>query len=546
MTIFIGGAWPYANGSLHIGHIAALLPGDILARYFRLKGESVCYVSGSDCHGTPILIRAKKEGVSPESIADHYHNEFKDCFERLGFSYNLYNRTTDKFHKEFVQEFFIKLWDRGYVYKKVIEQAYCEACRQFLPDRFVVGICPHCGSSARGDQCDACGSLLEPYQLSDKRCSICGEAPEFKPSEHFFLALSRLEPVIREYIKSAQGWRTNAIKLSQRYIDEGLKDRAVTRSLDWGIEVPISGYEDKKIYVWVEAVLGYLSASRKWAAEHEKDWDEIWSDASLHYYVHGKDNIPFHTVILPALLRAAGNYHLPDRIVSSEYLTLEGRKISTSSDWAVWIPYILERYDPDSIRYFFIINGPEKRDTDFSWREFINSHNGELLGAYGNFVNRSLVFIRRYFDGKIPPGSCDPKVHKAILNLYPEIGQLIEDGAFKDAIEHIFTFIRSANKFFDGQQPWVSIKEDLDKCQNALFTCAQIILNLSNVLEPFLPFSSGKIRNMLKVEKAVWEYSEIPSGSDISTTDILFARIDKKVIEEETQKLLERDGHNRL
>jgi len=537
MNVFIGGAWPYANGSLHIGHIAALLPGDVLARYFRLKGHNVCYVSGSDCHGTPIQIRANKEGVSPEQIANHYHREFKECFDKLGFSYELYNHTNDSYHISFVQEFFINLLESGYIYKKTIEQAFCDKCNQFLPDRFVVGRCPNCGSSAKGDQCDVCGSLLEPSNLNDRRCGICGETPVFKLSEHFFLALSKLEQFIKEYINCSCGWRANAIGLSQRYIDEGLRDRAVTRDLEWGIPVPIEGFESKKIYVWVEAVLGYLSASKKWAQSCGANWESIWSENSLHYYVHGKDNIPFHTIILPALLKAHGNLHLPDRIISSEYVTLEGRKISTSQNWAVWIPYLLERYNPDTIRYFFIANGPEKRDTDFSWREFINSHNGELLGAYGNFVNRSLVFIQKYFDSKVPEGQCNPDIRKSLTELYVIVGDLIEQGNFKDAIETVFSFIRSANKYFDEEQPWLTVKDNIVKCKETLHTCVQIIANLSTLLEPFLPTSSNKIRNMLQIETLDWEYTEVPSGSKIGTVTILFERINKKTIEEETERL---------
>ncbi|MCX7708305.1 MAG: methionine--tRNA ligase [Clostridia bacterium] len=537
MTILIGGAWPYANGSLHIGHIAGLLPGDILARYFRSKGEEVCYVSGSDCHGTPIQIRARKEGVDPASIAGRYHEEFSDCFKKLGFSYDLYTKTDDPAHKNFVHDFFLELRDQGYIYKKSIEQAYCDTCHQFLPDRFVIGICPQCRSHARGDQCDQCGSLLDPILLQDRKCSVCGEAPVFKATEHFFLALSRLEAFIREYVANAEGWRTNAINLSQRYIEEGLKDRAVTRDLDWGIDVPVFGFENKKIYVWVEAVLGYLSASYQWCRENKRDWNELWSDFATHYYIHGKDNIPFHTIILPALLKAYGNVHLPDRIISSEYLTLEGRKISTSGNWAIWIPYLLEHYHPDSIRYFFIANGPEKRDTDFSWREFINSHNGELLGAFGNFVNRSLVFVQKYFDSSIPEGQCSPAIEQSLQGLYPKAGKQIEEGNFKDALEAIFSLVRTANKYFDEEQPWISIKGDLNKCKNTLFTCIQIIANLSSLLEPFIPFSAEKIRHMLNISGPTWKYHSVDAATRLLQVEILFERIDKNVIEEELQRL---------
>ena len=537
MDVFIGGAWPYANGALHIGHIAALLPGDILARYSRLKGYNVCYVSGSDCHGTPIQIRANKEGVSPEQIANRYHNDFKECFDKLGFSYDLYNQTNDLYHSSFVQDFFTILLNSGYIYKKTIEQAYCESCNQFLPDRYVVGKCPNCGNSAKGDQCDACGSLLEPADLVGRKCGICGESPVFKASEHFFFALSKLKEFIKEYINNSCGWRSNAIGLSQRYIDEGLRDRAVTRDLEWGISVPVEGFEGKKIYVWVEAVLGYLSASKKWAQINGSDWNTLWTDNSLHYYVHGKDNIPFHTIILPALLKAYGNLHLPDRIISSEYMTLEGRKISTSQNWAVWIPCLLERYNPDSIRYFLIANGPEKRDTDFSWREFINSHNGELLGAYGNLVNRSLVFIQKSFDSRVPEGQCNPSIRKSLTELYTIAGSLIEQGNFKEAIDTIFSFIRSSNKYFDEEQPWITAKDNVKKCKETLHTCVQIIVNLSILLEPFLPLSSSKVQNMLKLVLNDWKYTEVASGADIGTVSILFERIDKKSIEEETERL---------
>jgi len=537
MNIFIGGAWPYANGSLHIGHIGGLLPGDVLARYFRLKGCNVCYVSGSDCHGTPIQIRASKEGVSPEQIANHYHKEFIDCFDKLGFSYDLYTQTNDPYHCNFVQEFFTNILESGYIYTKTIEQAFCDKCNQFLPDRFVVGKCPNCGSSAKGDQCDTCGSLLEPSNLNDRRCSLCGEVPTFKPSEHFFLALSKLEQFIKEYITHSKGWRSNAINLSQRYVDEGLRDRAITRDLEWGISVPLEGFENKKIYVWVDAVLGYLSASKQWAQANHVNWESIWSENSLHYYVHGKDNIPFHTIILPSLLKAHRNLHLPDRIISSEYVTLEGRKISTSQNWAVWIPYLLEHYDPDTIRYFFIANGPEKRDTDFSWREFINSHNGELLGAYGNFVNRSLVFIQKYFDSSVPEGQCNSNIRNSLTELYLIVGTLIEQGSFKDAIEAIFLFIRSANKYFDEEQPWLKLKDNIIQCKITLHTCVQIITNLSVLLEPFLPASSNKVQKMLKIENRDWNYTEVLSGSKIGIVSILFERIDKKLIEEETERL---------
>jgi len=538
MNVLIGNAWPYANGSLHIGHIAALLPGDVLARYFRAKGDTVFLVSGSDCHGTPVSIRARQENKTPEEISSYYHNEFVDCFNRLGFSYDLYVKTSDNEHKNFVKDFHKKLYEGGYVYEKSIPQAYCDKCRQFLPDRFVKGLCPHCGKPARGDQCEACGSVLEPENLLQAQCSICGETPEFRPTRHLYLAITRMKDELERYVESHAHWRKNAYEMSKRYIREGLCDRSLTRDLDWGIDVPKEGYQDKKIYIWAENVLGYLSDCYTLCCRKGIDFYEFWN-SSRQYYVHGKDNIPFHTIILSALLIGSTDtkLKLPDEIISSEYLTLEGRKISTSENWAIWAKDIIDRYNPDSIRYFLIANGPEKRDTDFTWREFINSHNGELLGAYGNFVNRSLVFIQKYFENKVPKAQCNQSILQSLKKFYSSVGELIEHGNFKEALDTIFAFVRTANKYFDEEQPWITIKNDIEKCKETLNTCVQIIANLSLLLEPFLPFSSAKIKNMLKIEKANWQHIEVPAGLELGKVEILFERIDKKVIQEEEARL---------
>lgn len=537
MSIFIGGAWPYANGSLHLGHIAALLPGDILARYYRLKGEDVLYVSGSDCHGTPISIRADKEKVAPEVITNKFHKEFADCFRKLGFSYDLYTRTDQEFHRSVVQEVFLKLYENGYIYRKSINQVYCEKCQKFLPDRFVEGICPHCGNAARGDQCEYCSKLLDPLELNNKKCKICGSTPTVKTTEHLFFALSKFQALLEKYINEASGWRENAIGLAKRYLNEGLIDRAATRDLPWGVDVPVDGFEGKKVYVWIEAVIGYLSASKQWAKEKNCEWERFWSNDVISYFVHGKDNIPFHTLILPALLLGLGDLHLPDRIISSEYLTFEGRKISTSNNWAVWVPYILDNYNPDSIRYFLAINGPEKRDGDFSWREFISRHNGELLGAFGNLVNRTLVFIQKSFDGKLPTGEICSEIKERIIELYVNVGEKISEGQFKNALEEIFEFVRYANKYFDEKQPWIQIKENTEECEKTLYTCVQIIANLSNLLTPFIPFSCDKIRGFLKLREAVWKFIEKDTTIPIEQTEILFERIDKSKIQEEISKI---------
>ena len=538
MNILIGGAWPYANGSLHIGHIAALLPGDVLARYYRAKGDSVFYVSGSDCHGTPVVIRARQENKSPQEISDYYHIEFEECFKRLGFSFDLYSKTSSTEHKEFVTSYHKKLYSSGFVYENSSLQAFCENCNQSLPDRYVIGNCPKCGKDARGDQCEYCGSVLEAESLHDSKCFICGNTPVFKSSLHLFLAITKLKEELSLYISSHTDWRKNAVELSRRYINEGLRDRAITRDLDWGIDVPRESYADKKIYIWAENVLGYLSVCHTLCKQKGIDFLEFWNSCK-QYYIHGKDNIPFHTIILPALLLGRNDVELrlPDEIISSEHLTLEGKKISTSGNWAIWVKDISAQYEADSIRYFLIANGPEKRDTDFSWREFINSHNGELLGAYGNFVNRSLVFIQKYFDSKVPKAECNPAIKKALIELYPNIGTLIEAGNFKESLDTIFSFIRSANKYFDVEQPWNNIKENVEKCEETLSTCVQIIANLSVLLNPFLPFTSKKIQDMLNLDVDKWGYIELSSEKYIAPVSILFERIDKKVILEEEQKL---------
>ncbi len=425
MNILIGGAWPYANGSLHIGHVASLLPGDILARYFRLKGENVLYVSGSDCNGTPIAVRAKEEGVSVSAIAERYHEEFAGCFKELGFTFDLYTRTDSAFHHREVQNIFNTLKEKGFLYKKEVEQTYCETCSQFLPDRYVEGNCPHCGKPARGDQCDACSSLLEPHELEERSCKLCGSAPAGRKTEHFYFALSSFQQELEEYLEQARkkgGWRDNAIQMTSRYLQEGLRDRAATRDLENGVPVPVAGFNDKKIYVWIEAVSGYLTASKQWSEQSGRDWRPFWKEGSIAYYVHGKDNIPFHSIIWPAILSGVGGLKLPDHIVSSEYVTIENRKLSTSGNWAVWVPDLLKRYHPDSIRYFLTINGPERRDADFSWREFIYSHNSELLGAYGNLVNRTLKFIEKSFGGKVPAGRLDKEIEQLIKRLFNKRG----------------------------------------------------------------------------------------------------------------------------
>lgn len=536
---FIGGAWPYANGSLHLGQVAGLISGDILARYFRAKGDEVLYVSGSDCHGTPIALRAVKEGVVPRVITDKYHSEFTYCFEKLGFSYDIYTKTDTKNHYDFVQQVFKELYKNGGIYPKEMKQVYCPHCEQFLPDRFVEGTCPHCGNEAKGDQCDFCSELLEPLELRNKKCGLCGGKTEVRQSQHLFLKLPLYEKQLKRYVKSAKGWRDNAIAMTERYLKEGLRERAATRDLKYGIDVPIEGYEDKKIYVWVEAVCGYLSATKAVSEERNICWKDFWGEDVESYFIHGKDNIPFHSLILPAILLGLGNLHLPDHMVSSEYLTIEGRKLSTSRNWAIWVPYMVENYNADSIRYFLIINGPEKRDSDFSWREFVNRHNGELLGAFGNFINRTLAFVEKSFQAVVPQGQLEKSVENEIKETYNKAGNYIEEFKFKNAMESIFDLIKYGNKYFDEKSPWIEIKENRESCSNTLYNCVQIIANLSNLLEPFLPFSCDKIRNMLHIKDNSWSMIYFNSKEPLRDVKPLYSRIEKTVVEKEIQRLKE-------
>lgn len=536
-NILIAGAWPYANGSLHIGHVAGLLAGDVLARYHRAKGDRVCYVSGSDCHGTPVALRAKREGLTPWEVSDRFHEEFSRCFQWLGFGYDLYSKTSSEEHIRFVQEFHEKLYGSPYVYEKEVPQAYCEGCKSFLADRFVTGKCPVCGEAARGDQCDACGEVLEPEQLIEPVCAVCGERISFRNTRHLYIAISRLEKELKAYVESHENWRKNAVALSKRYIEEGLRDRALTRDLDWGIDVPRKGYEDKKIYIWAENVLGYLSLSRLVAKERGWDFKELWGEEARHYYVHGKDNIPFHTIILPALLLAEGeDWHLPDHIISSEYLTLEGKKISTSQNYAIWVKDLIGRYEADSLRYYLLANGAEKRDADFSWQGFITSHNNELLGAWGNFVNRTLIFITKYLDGRVPEGILEKGLEEEIDRLYEKIGKKVEGGRLKEAIDDIFAFVRFSNKYFDLGKPWITRNTSLRDCQDTLYNCVQLIVNLAVLLEPFLPFSSEKVLGWFLLDSS-WKRKTVPTGFVIPETEILFRRIDRERIGKEEEKL---------
>lgn len=540
MNIIVGNAWPYANGPLHLGRIAVWLPGDVIARYHRLMGDDVIFVSGTDCHGTPVTMKAKEEGTTPIETVEKYHQEFKTCFENLGFSFDIFTKTHSEYHEEKVKEFILELYNKGYIYEKNVEQIYCETCNNFLLDRYIEGKCPHCGEITSGEQCEECSEIIEVDDLIDKRCKVCKSEPVVKNTNHLFFALSKFETDVRRLIIRQHGWRDNAEKIVNRYLKEGLRDKAVTRDFNWGVDVPLDGYEDKKIFVWIEAVMGYLTASMKCLEDKKEDFLEYWKgEDSRIYFVHGKDNIPFHTIIFPAILSGLGIKNPNLRVISSEYLKLEGKNFSAVKNWAIWSDYIVKNYNVDSVRYYLLLNSPEENDTDFTWRDFINTSNTDLVGSLGNFVNRTLLFCKRNFNSRIPKGEISRKFQQDILNLYFEVGDKIEEGQFNSALNDIFNFIKKANKYFDNEKPWISIEKDRKKCEETIYVCIQIIVNISNLLEPFIPFTTKKIRRFLDLEDPIWSYIEKKQGN-IKEIEILFERIDKKIAIDEVKRLKEK------
>ena len=549
--IFIAVAWPYANGPLHLGQIAgAYLPPDIFARYHRTKGNEVLMVSGSDQHGTPITIKAEQEGKKPGEIAARYHRQFLESWQRLGISFDLFTTTGTENHARVTQDIFLTLLERGYIFKDTLSQPYCPRCQRFLADRYVEGTCPFCSSpAARGDQCEACGKPLSPAELVAPRCRICGTTPVFRDTEHFFLKLSEFNDRLLDWVKQQTHWRPNVLNFSRRYLEEGLKDRAITRDIEWGVAVPLEGFEDKRIYVWFEAVIGYLSAAKEWASisgDGEK-WRDFWqnSEAKSYYFI-GKDNIPFHTLIWPAMLMGYGdNLNLPYDVPANEFLTIEGRKLSTSQNWAVWLLDYLDGYDPDPLRYLLSINMPETSDTDFSWREFVRRNNDELVATYGNLVHRVLTFVFRNFEGSVPePGEYDTQDSQILTgarNTLDKVDGLLHGCHFREAIRTIMALAQEANRYLDDKSPWKKIKEDRQAAATSLYVALNVITCLKTVLYPFLPFSSQRLHEYLgftgRTEDYGWNWQELPPGQKLLSPQPLFSKLDDSLVEEETRKL---------
>lgn len=540
MNVIIGNAWPYANGPLHLGRIAVLLPGDILARYHRMMGDDVVFLSGTDCHGTPVTMKAKEEGITPIETVEKYHKEFQTCFKSLDFSFDIFEKTHTEYHEEKVKEFILELYDKGYIYEKNVEQTFCEKCNEYLADRYIVGACPKCGEEATGDGCENCSESFESQELINKRCKTCNTEPILRETKHLFFTLAKFENDVKRIFIRQTGWRENAQKILKRYLDEGLRDRAVTRDFDWGVDVPLDGYEDKKIFVWIEAVMGYLTASMKCLEERDEDYKEYWQgEDSRIYFVHGKDNIPFHTMIFPAILAGLEIKNPNIRIISSEYLKLEGKPFSSVKNWALWADYVCKNYNVDSLRYYLALNSPEDKDTDFTWRDYINVNNNDLCSNFASFVNKVLVFSKKNYGTRMPTGKIDDKLKNEVLNLYFSVGDNIEEGHFNYALNEIMSFCRKWNKYFEDNKLWDNIERNPFKCREVIYNCIQVIVNLANLLEPFMPKTCEKIRRTLVLNEPIWSFVEKKDGV-INAPNILFARIDKKRAIEEVARLKEK------
>jgi len=554
----ITAALPYTNGPIHIGHLAGVyVPADIYARYLRLTGNDVAFICGSDEHGVPITIKAKKEGVTPQDIVDKYHAIIKKSFEDFGISLDNYSRTTAKTHHETASEFFTTLYNKGEFTEEVTEQLYDEEANQFLADRFVVGTCPKCGNEeSYGDQCENCGTSHNATDLINPKSAITGNVPTLKQTKHWFLPLDKHEAFLREWILEGhkKDWKPNVYGQVKSWIDDGLRPRAVTRDLDWGIPVPLPEAEGKVLYVWFDAPIGYISATKEWAAREGKDWEPYWKDKNtkLVHFI-GKDNIVFHCIIFPAMLKAEGSYILPDNVPANEFLNLEGNKLSTSKNWAVWLPEYLEDFpnQQDVLRYALTANAPETKDNDFTWKDFQARNNNELVAIFGNFINRVVVLTNKYYNGIIPTPSEFTQIDEetlAAVKAYPAvISSSIERFRFREASQELMNLARLGNKYLADEEPWKVIKVDETRTQTIMFVALQIASALATLSEPFLPFTSNKLKDILAVTSNAVEMSWddistkdtlLPAGHHIGKAELLFSKIEDETVQAQVDKLL--------
>ena len=545
----ITAALPYANGPVHIGHLAGVyIPADIYARYLRLKGEEVLFVCGSDEHGVPIAIKAKKEGVSPQDIVDRYHGIIKDSFERFGVTFDIYSRTTSETHREHASAFFRTLYEKGEFVEEESEQYFDPEAGQFLADRYIVGTCPRCQNErAYGDQCESCGSTLNPTDLINPKSAISGATPILKKTKHWYLPLDKHEPFLRHWILDEhKEWKSNVYGQCRSWLDGGLQPRAVSRDLDWGIPVPVEGAEGKVLYVWFDAPIGYISNTKELLPD---TWETWWKDSQtrlLHFI--GKDNIVFHCIVFPAMLRAEGSYILPENVPANEFLNLEGDKISTSRNWAVWLnEYLDELPDKqDVLRYVLTANAPETKDNDFMWKDYQARNNNELVAVFGNFVNRALVLTAKYFDGKVPAlgtlTDFDRETLSELSVIRPALERELDTFHFREALKEAMNLARLGNKYLADTEPWKLAKTDLDRVGTILNISLQITANLALAFAPFLPMSSDKLSAMLQLSLPRWEdlgrSDLLPVGHQLGEVSLLFEKIEDEVIEKQVQKLL--------
>lgn len=550
-NILVCAAWPYANGSIHLGHVAGCyLPADIFARYHRLKGNNVLMVSGSDAHGTPVTITAEANGSTPEEVASSYQEEFLQDWKDLGISFDLFTSTHTDNHFSVSQDIFLKLYEKDFIYKDTMSQPYCEDHQRFLADRYVEGVCPHChDGGARGDQCDACGNTLDPKDLIDMRHRDCSAKPVFRETEHFFLRLSAFEQQLLDWTRQQNHWKPNVKNFTVGFLEGGLKDRAITRDITWGVPVPIPGYEDKRIYVWFEAVIGYLSAAIEAGDElgNPDLWMDFWKDNARSFYFMGKDNIPFHTVIWPAMLLGYGGYNLPYDVPANEYVNMESQKISTSRNWVINLKDAVQRYDPDPIRYTLSAIMPETSDSNFTWDEFVRRNNDELVATFGNLVNRVLSMIHRNFDGQVPSqnnvGTSEVEINKLAEATLISVSESIELCKFREGLTHCMSLAREVNRYLDEKAPWTAIKSDRDSAGTTLNNSVNIINCLKTLLHPYLPFSTQALHEMLGLEGGVekngwtWKSQELAPGHKLGEVKRLFDKLDDSVAEEELNRL---------
>jgi methionyl-tRNA synthetase len=540
-------ALPYANGPVHIGHLAGVyVPADIYTRYLRLKGEDVLFIGGSDEHGVPITLKARKEGISPQDVVDKYHNLIKKSFEDFGISFDIYSRTTSKVHHETAAQFFRTLYDKGEFLEKESEQYFDPEAQQFLADRYITGTCPHCHKDgAYGDQCESCGTSLNAMDLINPRSVISGSTPVLKKTKHWYLPLDKHEPFLKKWIlEDHKEWKSNVYGQCKSWIDLGLQPRAVSRDLDWGVPIPVEGAEGKVLYVWFDAPIGYISATK----ELTPDWEKYWKDPEcrmLHFI--GKDNIVFHCIIFPSMLKAEGSYILPDNVPANEFLNLEGDKISTSRNWAVWLHEYLEDFKDkqDVLRYVLTANAPETKDNDFTWKDFQARNNNELVAIYGNFVNRSIVLTHKYYNGVVPtPGQYNDFDKETVTGIQELIGKVevaLDNFRFREAVKEAMNLARLGNKYLADTEPWKLIKTDPERVKTIMYISLQITAALSILMEPFMPFSSRKLRDMLGMEEADWAISKqeeiLEPGHKINEGELLFQKIEDTEIDRQLEKL---------